>query len=361
MVPGVDGKELNPARSGRRSDKIRSSVQIIIFTLHFWGGRALSKNTVGKADQLISDESSSPALHEVSESRETDEVAFPVIPTEINLAILEALVGIQTPTETMELATLSHSLKPFIERLLYHSVSFVSERQLSLFLNVLKSGSRPLSFYQDRIRHVCAKSWGATIEDSITLISACCNARTFAVRGFKYEDMGNHNETLTALNFYSSLSILRPNRLHISLMRNVSTTSPGLDWLRHVTHLELNIAEKSSDVQFNDTILRLPQLTHLAYCSSLRLSARIVVCIVWDYSMGVQPSINERDPRIIFRYGSNDWPQASEYVLVRNWSLESFIQDWSKKGHEAEMWELAEVKVEFQRRHLEHQDLQKSS
>ncbi|KAJ7575243.1 hypothetical protein C8J56DRAFT_976677 [Mycena floridula] len=312
----------------------------------------------------------------VEPQRAIDDVPFPVIPAEISSAILEALVEIQTAGATAKLATLSRSLKPFIERLLYRSICLPSHRQLLLFLDLIRSDIRPLSFYQDRIRHFCATTFDLVkIGDMIALVSACPNARTFALRSFNY----HRSEALAALNFYSSLSILRPIRLQICLMKHLSTNSPpGVDWLCKVTHLELLI-RAAGPTHFDGSALeRLPQLTHLSYCciypsfvassfaASLRLSAGIVVCIVWDPHPGmtVLLSLKERDPRIVLRYGKDLPPEASEYSFVRDWSTKSFIQDWSQKGAEPDIWELAEAeaKVELQRKHLQMlQDVQKSS
>ncbi|KAJ7598027.1 hypothetical protein C8J56DRAFT_331585 [Mycena floridula] len=306
----------------------------------------------------------------------TDEVAPPAIPTEIILEILEQLIEMQTPAEIAQLVTLSRNLKPFIERLLYRNVSLTSPYKMFSFLDLIRSGDRPLSFYQDRIRHVCAMFLDLEIQDAIRLVSTCRNVHTSALRGLSIGNQASHDD-LTA--FYSSLSILRPIRVHIYFLDALSITHPrSLDWLCRVTHLELSIKEESSELQLNAALLQcLPQLTHITYvcmssdfvassfAASLRLSARMVVCIVHVSDVRARPLLNERDPRIIFCYAFR-WQADydAEYALFRDcWSLKSLIEDWSHpKGSEPDIWELAEAKVEVQRKHLQRlKDLQKSS
>ncbi|KAJ7598035.1 hypothetical protein C8J56DRAFT_883337 [Mycena floridula] len=228
-----------------------------------------------------------------------DDVPFPVIPAEISSAILEALVEIQMAGATAKLVTLlSRSLKPL---------------------------------------HFCAMTFTGQmkIRDVISLVSACPNAHTFALRHHIY----HHPDALAELN-------LRPIRLQIHLSKHLSTTSPsGLDWFCKLTHLELFIVA-IDHTQFDGSILEhLAQLTHLSF-----------------HCMAVLPSLKEHNLRIVIRYGKDSSPGASEYGFVHDWSSESFIWDWSQKGAGPDIWKLAEAKVELQRKHRQMlQDVQKSS
>ncbi|KAJ7587070.1 hypothetical protein C8J56DRAFT_1051365 [Mycena floridula] len=297
---------------------------------------------------------------------------FPAIPTEIMLAMLEALVEI-APRKAVDAITLSRSLKPFIEGLLYRTISLTSKRQLSSFISLIRSGSRPLSFYQDRIRHVCVTEQ-PTYEQAAIILSVCrTNIHSLAFRTLLDSKSAPQLDTTA---FHSSLTTLRPKRLSIWLDRLDVNCPFGLDWLQQLTHLHIFITSSShSRSQFNDTVLsHMPQLTHLSYIdrfsggallasfvSSLRLSPRFSVCLIWVYSSpGPSWIADDHDPRIVLLFhGKTAWErdggklkEAPDSVLVRHpMEPSNFIHDWGlKTSSRPDMWELAEEKVEYQRR-----------
>ncbi|KAJ7599287.1 hypothetical protein C8J56DRAFT_916332 [Mycena floridula] len=293
---------------------------------------------------------------------------LPTVPTEIILAVLEAVVELR-PGKAVDLATLSRSLQPFIEGLLYRSISLVSERQLVSFVDLVSSGSRPLSFYQDRIRNVCVTQ-RPTYEQAVIILSACRTIHSLAFRILLDSASAPESDTT---DFHSSLATLRPKRLSIPLNCLDNNSMPGLHWIQRLTHLHVFITSSSDPKpKFNDTVLRhLPQLTHLSYVdcfsrgplvasfvASLRLSAKFSVCLLWVFNSPRSSWIAEHhDPRIVLLFiGLGVWTRdrkdVPDYVLVRH-ILEpsNFLHDWGRKtSSELDMWELAEEKVELQRR-----------
>ncbi|KAJ7598517.1 hypothetical protein C8J56DRAFT_1157692 [Mycena floridula] len=296
---------------------------------------------------------------------------FPAIPAEITLAFLQKLVEME-PSKAVELMSLSRGLRPFVERLLYRYITLVSKKQVSLFVALIRSGIRPISFYQDRIRGVCVASQEHTLDDMITIISVCRDVHTFASTTviWSYRRTVQENR-MTA--YHSALSTLQPIRVYIAVRQLSQTSIPGFDWLSKVTHLELHI-EQDPKLEFNDTVLQhLPQLTHLSYlgsetapsfvscfASSLRLSPKMVVCIVWTSDRSSWMFDIVPDPRVVLGYNMMSahlpwpsWLKLPKYMLQRNpFDPSRFLNDWgwNSTSREPDMWELAEEKVEIQRR-----------
>ncbi|KAJ7581426.1 hypothetical protein C8J56DRAFT_960014 [Mycena floridula] len=280
---------------------------------------------------------------------------FPAIPAEITLAILEALLEI-APQRAVELVTLCHSFRPFIECILYRSITLISDKQMTLFAHCIRSSSRPVSFYQDRIRNVCLLSQSeGSIEDMITILSACRDVHTFASTSF-FDSPPRETSA-----FLSALSILRPIRLHIYL-RELNSIGPH--WLCKITHLTIWISDQHG-LQLNDTVLQhLPQLSHLSHLAScessvahaLCLSSKMVVCILWipDLRSISTWLLNVHDPRIVLGIRlKRILVGIPDYVLQQDPFEDSrILNDWGwKTSREPDIWELAEEKVELQRRH----------
>ncbi|KAJ7598632.1 hypothetical protein C8J56DRAFT_1039523 [Mycena floridula] len=305
---------------------------------------------------------------------QSSNAAFPAIPTEITLIILEALVDL-APEKAVELATLSRDLQPFIERLLYRSIILPSRWHVISFVELVRSNSRPLSFYHDRIRNVCVLPAAfVSFTDAIILLSVCCNTDILAFR-----TLGPATDSNMVAQFHSSLSTLRLKRLSVWLDDSKTMSPSGPDRFQDLTHLQILVVGLwNSSQYFNDRVLQhLPQLTHLCYmdrfpgssassfASSLQLSSKIAVCLVWVFvSPGPSLWFMDHDARIVLLFNyKNPWNLDStaepvpEYVLARDiWNPSIFLHDWGRKqSSEPDMWELAEEKVELQRR------LQKSS
>ncbi|KAJ7578694.1 hypothetical protein C8J56DRAFT_354537 [Mycena floridula] len=270
------------------------------------------------------------------------------------------------PEMAVELATLSRGLKPFIG-LLYRSISLGSQPQLVSFVQLVRSGSRPLSFYHDRIRNICVLP-AVRFEHALTILSVCRDATIVAFRSL-IAQLSLEEPNGAFLPYFSTL---RPTRLALLVDRWDIKPGPGLDWLQQLTHLQISITfisrRSSPSQEFRQVLQHLPGLTHLCYIdrfyqssftSSLCLSSKFVVCIIW-VSNSPGPSWingNEYDPRVILLFfGKGTWDtvreEAPDYVLVRDLSLRSnFLHDWGRKtSSQLDMWELAEEKVELQRR-----------
>ncbi|KAJ7598571.1 hypothetical protein C8J56DRAFT_1092143 [Mycena floridula] len=274
----------------------------------------------------------SPARRPWPKSTDDGQDAFPAIPPEITLVVFKALVEIQ-PEKAMELVTLSRgfSLSFRIELHLYRDIFLASENQLALFTQLISSGSRPLTFYQDRIRN---DNEFASVPDE-------------------------------ASTFLAALLRLRPTRFSFWPEFN----SVPLDLLQKVTHLHLPwpIVDQ---IWKNHTLLQgLPQLTHVSnlhrcsgnevldFASSLQLSAKIVVFILWAVESPALSWFQDHDPGIVIAFVVD--PQVSrneetaEYALFRDLrDTYEFLHDWGEKraaNPTCGNWQLEE-KVELQRR-----------
>ncbi|KAJ7598577.1 hypothetical protein C8J56DRAFT_914394 [Mycena floridula] len=287
---------------------------------------------------------------------------FLEIPNEVVLLILEAVVEIE-PKKAVELATLSRDLQPFFERLIYRCVSLSTYAEVTSFVDLVKFGSRPISFYQDRIKHLCiAPSDSMDIQDAVVILSACKDIQTLAI----FVLISKASDTVALASFVSYIDILQPTRLAVQseYLENPATGRLKPHCLRHVTHLELSPQITEPDMQFNDTILRyLPQLTHLSYfvecllaeassfASSLCLSDKLVVFIIWvaELEESISRDREYDEPRIVigFYYGE----PTDDNVLRRDISDSSiFLKDWGpRRTNELDIWELAEEIVERQR------------
>ncbi|KAJ7598640.1 hypothetical protein C8J56DRAFT_170756 [Mycena floridula] len=293
-----------------------------------------------------------------------DKDVGPPIPLELLLAILEPLV----PEMAVTLISLSRDLQPFIERLLYRSINLRTDRKMWQFVSLIRSGSRPLSFYQDRIRNVCIVTSVYNIEAVLTILSACRDVESFAFRAL------DTTKPRDIKILYSALSkAFRPTRLSLGFIHFKKASALGLGWLNKVTHLQLMSSAQFVDLRFNDNVLQhLPQLTHLSchrdnlsfpgdeaslFASSLRLSDKFVVFIVWASTRPRRASwIQVHDPRIVLGFfGRERWYGAEnppDYVLT---GLDPFhpwryLNDWSRKpSRDIDMWEMAEERVELQR------------
>ncbi|KAJ7598642.1 hypothetical protein C8J56DRAFT_914614 [Mycena floridula] len=242
-----------------------------------------------------------------------------------------------------------------------------------VFVDLIRSGTRPLSFYQDRIRNVCV-ACRSSHEQVVTILSACRTLHTLALMNLHLRP-----SAADATAFHSSLTKFRPTRLFVWLDRLDIHSAPGVDWLQRLTHLQLCITNRYADLddylaQFNDNVLQhLPELTHLSYirlmsgsmassfASSLHLSTRFVVCIIWVYNSPCSSWINAHDPRIVLGFNSpgmngtwtTDRMEIPEYVVVLDPLDNSlFYNDWGQKPtvNGPGMWELAEEKARMQRK-----------
>ncbi|KAJ7598617.1 hypothetical protein C8J56DRAFT_914518 [Mycena floridula] len=289
-------------------------------------------------------------------------VAFPEIPNEIVLLILEAVVE-NEPKKAVGWATLSRDLQPFFERRIYRFVSLSTTAQAASFAKFIASNGRPLSFYHDRIQNLCIAA-NIDLHDAMIILSACKDIHSLALFTLP---RNCHRSLVPYLGTLRALQALRPTRLSIDVeyLVDPATAPRRLNFycLQCVTHLELYLEQRQPDLQYNDTVLRyLPQLTHLSYlntavllpaallfASSLCLSDELVVFILWITTLEESPSLDPKlDPRIII--GSyNYWD--TDTVLCRDLSDNSlYLKDWgSRRTNEPDIWELAEEIVGRQR------------
>ncbi|KAJ7598638.1 hypothetical protein C8J56DRAFT_170733 [Mycena floridula] len=285
---------------------------------------------------------------------------------EILLIILEVLVEI-VPEKAVELVTLSRGLHPFIEDLLYRTIHFATNAQVNSFVNLIMSGSKPLSFYQNRIRNICITSPATRLKDATSILSAGRAVDTLALLTIA----PNRSDLQSDIDsFYSALTALHPKRLSVWFDRLDINSTLGLHWLHRLTHLQIFSPKMNSRsaLEFNNNVLQhLPELTHLYYlsqlpsstvssfASSLRLSAKFVVCIVQVHIPEPAWISEHHDPRIVmlvWTIAERDLAgeKVPNYVLVRDLVNKSNSPRGRKTSSELDIWELAEEKVELQRR-----------
>ncbi|KAJ7598496.1 hypothetical protein C8J56DRAFT_914198 [Mycena floridula] len=295
---------------------------------------------------------------------------FPELPNEIVLVILDALVKIQ-PRKALELVALSHNFRAFFEGYIYKFVCLSTSTQIASFVGLIRSCIRPNSFYHDQIRHLCIAYDHPALRDVIDIVSTCRNLQTLAIFDLNEMAIPVNDRPAARAALRSSLwssGNLQPTRLSIPeiYMRDPETSWINLSHLERLTHLEIcsgSFMHMDSDLQFNDNFLRhLPELTHLSYlgsrlldaassfASSLHLSPKTVVCIIWFG--GVNSTLSwPNDHRIIFGAQYNDGPEDHPLpVLYRQISKVSiYLSDWGpRRSDERDMWELAEEIVELQ-------------
>ncbi|KAJ7598639.1 hypothetical protein C8J56DRAFT_170737 [Mycena floridula] len=130
--------------------------------------------------------------------------------------------------------------QPFIERLLYETICLTSNVQLVSFVNLIRSDSRPLSFYQDRIRNICIAP-AIFFEHATTVLSACRDIDALA------------------LSPHSASTLLYPKRLSIWLYHLDIISLPGLHQLHQLTHLQISVARMTrhwhSALEFNESVV----------------------------------------------------------------------------------------------------------
>ncbi|KAJ7599291.1 hypothetical protein C8J56DRAFT_916345 [Mycena floridula] len=299
-------------------------------------------------------------------------MTFPDIPNEILLLILEAVVEIE-PKKAVELVKLSRDLQPFIERLLYRIISLVDSRQIHLFAELIRSALRPLSFYRDRIRHLCI-AHEITSKDVIDIVSACKDVQILAIYSASGDAFPPEERLANHVALHSLLSpggTVQPNRLAIpSLYLEMPVTSSlEIHCLQKVTHLELFCPTGSVSMEFNDTVLRhLPRLTHLSYlslcdtseaslfASSLTLSNQFTVCIIWvstDETPTFLSQYRTHDPRVIIGTEIDRDPNLDLVLFRATSDTGIYLSDWGpRRSNEPDIWDLAEEIVERQRNGL---------
>ncbi|KAJ7574066.1 hypothetical protein C8J56DRAFT_1126620 [Mycena floridula] len=312
-------------------------------------------------------------MSETAAQHPTDQL-FPELPIEIVLLILDYVVQIR-PGKVVEWATLSRDFRPFIERLLYHSILLTSIDQVTSFVDLVKSGSRSVSFYQDRIRNLSV-AIEISAKAAYEILVVCKDLHNMAFYHITATRVGaKDGADMIALRNLLATGTLQPIRLAIQPCYLPASPSVYLAILQHVTHLELSSASPTSgiyaapDLKLNDTVLRhLPLLTHFSYAllctigegasfaATLHLNDAIKVCIIWlDGPPGgnVPESLHSQDPRIVIGHAvvAIDDVIPEYLVLCREVTEPTiFAVDWgNRKSKEPDAWELAEGIVEQQR------------
>ncbi|KAJ7574040.1 hypothetical protein C8J56DRAFT_980561 [Mycena floridula] len=300
-------------------------------------------------------------------------LSFPPLPLEIVFMIITAVSEIQ-PAKAVELAILSRDFQPFIECLLYHSVCLNSHRQINLFVDLVTSGSRPVSFYEERVRNLCV-AYRIHSQSAHAILAVCSNLRTMAFYFIVNEDSDTEQDDIIALRSLLTTETIQPTRLAFQPRYLPIVHDLNLAVLQQVTHLELCPDGDDLDLTLNDTVLRhLPQLTHFSYtalsCSydeaapfaaTLHPNDALRVCIIWINGSGLREkpySKMQDEPRIVIGCTTNYKTDASapRYLVLYRDILTSAIfgLDWgSRKVNDPDVWELAEEIVEKQRKSLQ--------
>ncbi|KAJ7574039.1 hypothetical protein C8J56DRAFT_477206 [Mycena floridula] len=289
-------------------------------------------------------------------------LSFPPLPLEIVFTIMAAVLEIQ-PAMAVELATLSRDFQPFIERLLYHSVCLNSHRQINLFVDLVTSGGRPVSFYEERVRNLCV-AYRIHSQSAHAILAVCSNLRTMAF----FYIMESSLQPTAPLQALLATRTIQPTRLVFQKYYFPPTHDLSLAFLQQVTHLELCADYLPPDLTLNEAIFRhLPQLTHFSYTfiasytdaaefvATLRVNDSLRVYILWfNQSSESVPELLQ-DPRLVFGLAidpeSDEVIEVEYQVLYRNiLHVSVFGADWGRKqGNEPDVWELAEEIVEKQR------------
>ncbi|KAJ7580184.1 hypothetical protein C8J56DRAFT_962476 [Mycena floridula] len=290
--------------------------------------------------------------------------SLPLLPFEIRSLIIEEMLAM-APKRAVEMVSLSRGLQPIVERCLYRCVILKNNRRpTALFLDMIKSGCRPDTFYRDRVKVLCITSL-LDFPDLDVILTACSGVQSLAI--YHWRPIGFNMAALNALpprptRFSSELDwVVRPNGHRFSL-----------PFFENITHLELNM----EGVNFKGKELHsLKNLTHLsvitpppqtvswlfAFFAGLDLSDSIVVCIVY-----VEPNIilkvrrADVDPRIVIAARESRSVRGGS-VLCRDLpDREHYIRQWGIRLDEEEldMWEEAEKKVKAQRFQLSSRAIQ---
>ncbi|KAJ7585191.1 hypothetical protein C8J56DRAFT_1166340 [Mycena floridula] len=302
----------------------------------------------------------------------TDAIAsFPELPIELVFLIVEKLLEI-SPKRTLRFLLLSRTIKPIVEKALYHTIILNSKTKADLFVQMLDSGCRPDSFYRLNVRTLCV-STRLRLSVLISLFSACTGAQTIGVFGWNTRLETDSADISEAVLDALASSGPQPPRLSVEwnwCLRNHRRFS--LPLFQNVTHLQLD-ATNTPILFFEPKQLgRLTKLTHLSlipdpmadssmaeFVACLSLSDSIQICIVSIYCIDTFEVLESarmcsKDPRVVFAvdWYPKDMENRPESILERDLlNLDEWVRQWGQGMSKTEMdiWEEAENIVAVQR------------
>ncbi|KAJ7595481.1 hypothetical protein C8J56DRAFT_384190 [Mycena floridula] len=297
---------------------------------------------------------------------------FPELPLELVLVIIEKLLEIQ-PRRAMELMTLSRHFLPIAEKTLYHSIVIKSKAATDLFVEMLKSGRRPKTFYQNHVKTFCLVGSLSILRTMHEIFSTCTGVHSIGI--LNWQDGPPVDGFLDAL----SVSGPRPSRFGMACTF-MWADRLSLPLFENLTHLEFRLDDVVF-LFFDTTCLHsLAKLTHLClvgffrsdlaiyiprFVQDLVLADSIVVCILYQ-SFDNPTSVEQfrlllaRDPRFVFarKPHESDLKESSPEIgraLLRDLTTtDHFLRRWGTGPDEEELdiWEEAEEIVRAQRSKL---------
>ncbi|KAJ7600778.1 hypothetical protein C8J56DRAFT_17512 [Mycena floridula] len=296
--------------------------------------------------------------------------AFPELPTELVLLIIETLLEMEPKRALDLISSLSQDVKPIAEQALYRCITLEDEISTDLFVDMIRSRCRADTFYQSHVRTLCL-AVALEIPDLILLLSASSGVTQLGISNW-YRGKSSIPEVDAYLDTLLT-SGARPSKLSCDLRWGLYPRIPGthrfaFPFFQNVTHLEIYNFEHARTFEAKQ-LHSLTNLTHLSILllettesrvltllHTLSLPDSILACIIFMDGLDfVDPLLSEsKDPRVVFAL-------FDDKVVPRNFLRRNlldpeyyFVKQWGRLDKdEMDVWEEAERVVKVQRAELE--------
>ncbi|KAJ6533285.1 hypothetical protein DFH09DRAFT_1181490 [Mycena vulgaris] len=266
----------------------------------------------------------------------------PTLPEDLERLIFE-LATFLFPEAMPALLLVAQRVKTWIEPLLYEIIydGFIDprpERTLPKLCEMIQS--RPASFFQDHVRHVCLRGWDD--DDYIVKILAVCGA-TVNLNLFLFDG---------GPAFLSIIGVMPLQRLSINLALlfpgpNGDATDFSYPLFTHITHLDLH-GWNDDDWAAWSGLAHMPMLTHLSFNNNLVSSSVCRSALVHCTSLKVLAIVCSDEPDlVIYARFYGDVSADTRFVMV---VVTDALRDWEMGARGGEdYWVAAEALVQKRR------------
>ncbi|KAJ7574003.1 hypothetical protein C8J56DRAFT_476541 [Mycena floridula] len=159
---------------------------------------------------------------------------FPELPMELVFLIIETLLEIE-PKRALDLVCLSRDIRPVAEKALYRCIILETTEMTDLFFDMIRSGCRLVTFYQERIKTLCFCR-PVDVHVMAPIFFACPAVQTIAVN--YYIQRHDSDEEVEVLDALASTGPC-PSRLSCRLSWTNDGQRLSLLLFQSVTHLQL--------------------------------------------------------------------------------------------------------------------------